>query len=62
MSYRPVRLHRLAESIPWNRFLGSLKVYKFGFRLRDESKEGSRSTRETIRDEGIIESRRAEGL
>jgi hypothetical protein len=25
------RLYRLAESIPWNRFLGSLKVYKFGF-------------------------------
>jgi hypothetical protein len=24
------RLHRLAESIPWNRFLGSLNVYKFG--------------------------------
>jgi hypothetical protein len=23
--YRPTRLHRLAESIPWNRFLGSLK-------------------------------------
>ena len=26
LSYRPARLHRLAESIPWNRFLGSLKV------------------------------------
>jgi hypothetical protein len=24
LSYRPARLHRLAESIPWNRFLGSL--------------------------------------
>ncbi len=24
------RLHRLAESIPWNPFLGSLNVYKFG--------------------------------
>jgi hypothetical protein len=23
MSYRPARLHRVAESIPWNRFLGS---------------------------------------
>jgi hypothetical protein len=31
---RPVaRLHRLAESIPWNRFLGSLNVYKFGLRM-----------------------------
>ncbi len=28
--YRPVRLHRLAESIPWNLFLGSLNVYKYG--------------------------------
>jgi hypothetical protein len=23
-------LQRLAESIPWNQFLGSLNVYKFG--------------------------------
>jgi hypothetical protein len=28
LSYRPVRLHRLAKSIPWNRFPGSLKVFK----------------------------------
>jgi hypothetical protein len=33
LSYRPARLHRLAELIPWNRFLGSLKVKKFGFLL-----------------------------
>jgi hypothetical protein len=26
LSYRPAVLHRLAESIPWNRFLGFLKV------------------------------------
>jgi hypothetical protein len=26
LSYRPAGLYRLAESIPWNRFLGSLKV------------------------------------
>ncbi len=26
----PARLHRLAEWIPWNRFLGSSNVYKFG--------------------------------
>jgi hypothetical protein len=25
LTYRPARLHRLAELIPWNRFLGSLK-------------------------------------
>ncbi len=30
LTYRPAKLHRLAESIPWNRFLGSLNVYKFG--------------------------------
>jgi hypothetical protein len=33
LSYRPARLLRLAESIPWNRFLGSLKVKKFGLRI-----------------------------
>jgi hypothetical protein len=26
LSYRPARLHMPAESIPWNQFLGSLKV------------------------------------
>ncbi len=26
LSYRAARLQRLAASIPWNRFLGSLKV------------------------------------
>jgi hypothetical protein len=29
MSYRPAKLHRLAESIPRNPNLGSLTVYKF---------------------------------
>jgi hypothetical protein len=29
LSYRPARLHRLAESITLNRILGSI-VYKFG--------------------------------
>ncbi len=33
MTYRPARLQRLAESIPWNRFLGFLKVYKSGLRF-----------------------------
>ncbi len=32
LSYQPARLHRLAESIPWNRFLGSWNVNKFGLR------------------------------
>ncbi len=31
--YRLARLHRLAESIPRNRFLGSLNIYKYGLRL-----------------------------
>jgi hypothetical protein len=26
LSYPPARLHSLAELVPWNRFLGSLKV------------------------------------
>ncbi len=26
LSYRPARLHSLTELVPWNRFLGSLKV------------------------------------
>ncbi len=30
LSYRPARLHRLVESIPRNRFLSSLNVYKYG--------------------------------
>jgi hypothetical protein len=29
-SYRPARLHSLAELVPWNRILSSLKVKKFG--------------------------------
>jgi hypothetical protein len=30
LSYRQARLHRLAEFIPWNRFLGSINVQKYG--------------------------------
>ncbi len=30
LSCRPARLHWLAELIPQNRFLGSIKVYKYG--------------------------------
>ena len=30
LTHRPDRLHMLAESIPWKRFLGSLNVNKFG--------------------------------
>jgi hypothetical protein len=30
LSYRPARLHRLVEFIPWIRFLGSIKILKYG--------------------------------
>jgi len=30
LSYRPARLHRLAASLPWTRFLDSLNVFKYG--------------------------------
>jgi hypothetical protein len=39
-SYLPARIHRLAESIPRNRFLGSLNVYKFGLRKREKRLTG----------------------
>jgi hypothetical protein len=32
LSYRPARLGSLAELVPWNRLLGSLKLQKFGLR------------------------------
>jgi hypothetical protein len=32
LSYRPARLHRLAEFIPWNRFRGPIHVQKYGLR------------------------------
>jgi hypothetical protein len=34
LSYRPARLHRLAEFIPWNRFMGSMNVKKYGLGWR----------------------------
>jgi hypothetical protein len=40
LSYRPARLHRLAELIPWNRFLGSLKVKKIRAVLRRPAPTG----------------------
>jgi hypothetical protein len=40
LSYRPARLRRLAESIAWNRFLGSFNVDKLGlstpFQIRND--------------------------
>jgi hypothetical protein len=40
LSYRPVRLHRLAEYAPWNRFLCSLKALKFGLRAQEGNIRG----------------------
>jgi hypothetical protein len=37
LSYRPARLHSLAEIVPWNQFLGSLKVLKIGLWVRGVS-------------------------
>ncbi len=37
-TYWLARLHRLAESIPWNRFLDSHNLNKFGLRLSDQDK------------------------
>ncbi len=34
LSYRPARLHRLAELVPWNRFLSFQKVKKYHLRLQ----------------------------
>jgi hypothetical protein len=46
LSYRPETLHRLTELIPWDWFMGSLKVSKLGLRLvcytEAESKEKHR--------------------
>jgi hypothetical protein len=38
LPYRPARLHRLAELIPWNRFLDPLKVKKFGLWILTETR------------------------
>jgi hypothetical protein len=39
LSYWPARLHRLAKSIPRNRFLGSINFYKYGFCICKHFKE-----------------------
>jgi hypothetical protein len=40
LSYRPARLHRLAEWINRNRFLGPINVYKYGLRNRQATWAG----------------------
>jgi hypothetical protein len=39
LSYRPARLHRLVELIPWNRFLGSINVKNTGCGLFKKSSQ-----------------------
>ncbi len=35
LTFRPDRLFRLVEFIPWNRFLGSINVYKYGLWIQN---------------------------
>ncbi len=49
MSYRAARQHMLAELIPENRFLGSLKVLKFGLRrIKVEKRESCQGQRTAV--------------
>jgi len=41
LTYRPAGLHRLAESLPRNRFLGSINVYKYGLTIPTRKQYGS---------------------
>jgi hypothetical protein len=46
--YRPARLHRLAEFIPWNRFRGPIHVQKYQLRfLSDLHPKGWQSSEYT---------------
>ncbi len=49
LSYWSAKLHRLAELIPWNRFLGSLKVSKFGLWTVTTSELAVRSSNHSAR-------------
>jgi hypothetical protein len=46
--YRAARQHRLVESIPWNRFLDSYNVYKFGLcmQTKEHHIDGGKPRRE----------------
>ncbi len=39
LSYRPARLHRLAEFIPWNQFRGHRHVKKYGLCICDYTRK-----------------------
>ncbi len=54
LSQRPARLHSLAQLVPWNRFIGSLKVEKFGLSqalipcsLQKNSEKGRQTNKRT---------------
>ncbi len=46
LSYRPARVRRLAKSIPRNRFLGFITVYKYGLRANKGKMFGLESRRQ----------------
>ncbi len=53
LSYRPARLHRLVEFIPWNQFRGPINIEKYGlwsqirclWRVRNTTKHCTRRHR-----------------
>ncbi len=53
LSYRPAWLHRLAELIPQNRFLCSLKVKKFGLCWRIDSLESTLGLFESLKNRAL---------
>jgi len=55
LAYWPARLHRLAESIPRNRFLGPFNVYKYGLRKELNSSQESRGGKGKVVSPTIIE-------
>jgi hypothetical protein len=40
LSYRPARLHRLAEFIPWYQFRGPINIQKYGLWLQSTTLNG----------------------
>jgi hypothetical protein len=49
MLYRPARQHRLAASIPQNRFLGAINVYKYGLRKAGTTKKQEQQNARTTK-------------
>jgi hypothetical protein len=59
LSYRPARLHRLAELMPWHRFLVSIRVLKYQLCIT-EMRVGGRS--ELYTEEGVLKKISLAGL